>query len=373
VNVAGLLKRRRANRCTLLMLAVVLFDAPIATADSQPPSVKELQQKIEKRDAVITDLMRRVETLERKLVGASTADQTEKTMVQGAAGRANTAPTETTAPAEEEISRALERTLVREGALVLPRGSIELEPRFTYTYRGSDQLQIVTSNGQQVVAEQDTKRDRMESSFNVRLGLPWYSQIEVRIPYILDQEETVTATMFKRERQESGFGDIEVGLTKQLFWERGWRPDLLTFVNWKSKTGGSSIGSGFHSVQGGLTAVKRRDPLAFFGTLSYTGNLSDSLRGNSIDPGDAISFRFGTVFATSPDTSLRFAFEFSRAGKLESEGRKVPGSNTSVGLFELGLATIVYPQTLLDFRAAIGLTSDSPDFRLGISLPFRFR
>jgi hypothetical protein len=372
MNVAGSLERR-PSLLTLLTLGVAVIYPSIVTADSQPPSVEELQQKIEARDAAISYLMRRVETLERKLAGSSTADQTEKTTVQSAQPPANAAPAEATAPAEEEISRALERTLVREGALVLPRGSIELEPRFTYTYRGLDRVQIITSNGQQVVAEQDTKRDLMDFSFAFRLGLPWYSQLDVRIPYVLDQEETATARRFEREREESGLGDVEVGLIKQLFWERGWRPDLLTFVNWKSKTGGSSIGSGFHSIQGGLTAVKRRDPLAFFGTLSYTGNLSDSLRGNRIDPGDAVGFRFGTVFATSPDTSLRFGFEFSRAGKLESRGEKIPGSNSSLGLFELGLATIVYPRTLFDFRAAIGLTSDSPDFRLGVSLPFRLR
>jgi hypothetical protein len=371
VNVAGSLKCRPTTLLILVIFGVALIHAPAVAADSQASSVEELQQRIEERDAAIADLLRRVQTLERKLAGSSTPDQTEKPAVQAAP--APTAPADPTAPAEEEISRALERTLVREGALVLPRGSIELEPRFTYTYRGLDRVQIITSNGQQVVAEQDTKRDLMDFSFAFRLGLPWYSQLDVRIPYVLDQEETATARRFEREREESGLGDVEVGLIKQLFWERGWRPDLLTFVNWKSKTGGSSIGSGFHSIQGGLTAVKRRDPLAFFGTLSYTGNLSDSLRGNRIDPGDAVGFRFGTVFATSPDTSLRFGFEFSRAGKLESRGEKIPGSNSSLGLFELGLATIVYPRTLFDFRAAIGLTSDSPDFRLGVSLPFRLR
>jgi hypothetical protein len=335
-------------------------------ADSQPPSVEELQQQIAKRDETIIGLERRVTALERTITALKPADQAEKTTKDAKA------PSIEPDPVDEEISRALERTLVREGALVLPRGSIELEPGLTYTYRGSDQLQIVTSNGQQVVAKQDTTDDRIDFSLNFRLGLPWSSQLDVRVPYVLDQEETVTAKIPKRDA-ESGLGDIEVGLTKHLFGERGWIPDLLASVNWKSKTGGSSIGSGFHSVQGGVTAVKRRDPLAFFGTLSYTGHLPDTAAGRRINPGDAVGLRIGTVLATSPDTSLRFAFELSRAGKSELERKKIPGSDTTLGLLELGLATVVYPRTLMDFRAAIGLTSDSPDFRLGVSFPFRIR
>jgi hypothetical protein len=350
---------------TLFVLSITVIHAATVNA----ASVEDLQKQVEARDAVIADLVRRVETLERKGAASNPAD--EKTITQTAQASTSTAPAETSAPAEEEISRALERTLVREGALVLPAGSVELEPRFIYTYRGSDQLQIITSNGQQVVAEQDVKRDRMDNSFNFRLGLPWYSQADIRVPYALKREETATARISKREREESGLGDVEFGLTKHLLSERGWMPDLLANLNWKTKTGGSSTGTGFHSVQGGITAVKRRDPLALFGTLSYTGNLSDTVAGNRINPGDAIGLRVGTVFATSPDTSLRFAFEFSRAGNLEFERKKIPGSNTSIGLFEVGLATIVYPRTLLDFRGAIGLTPDSPDFRVGVSFPFR--
>jgi hypothetical protein len=191
----------------------------------------------------------------------------------------------------------------------------------------------------------------------------------VAVPYSFIQEEGTTASSSKRRR--SGLGDLQLGWTKQLLSERGWLPDLLTTITWKSKTGGGDIGSGFHAIQTGLTAVKRRDPLAFFGSVAHSWNLARSQRGNDIDEGNTIGLRLGTLLATSPDTSLRIALEVSRSGRDELNGLKISGSNQMAALLEFGIATIVLPRTLLDVRAGIGLTSDSPDFRFGVSLPVR--
>jgi hypothetical protein len=227
----------------------------------------------------------------------------------------------------------------------------------------------VTLNGQQVVARQDVKRDTSDFSLNLRMGLPWTSQLDVRLPYIFDWLETVTAGSERNKRKRSGLGDIELGWTKQVISERGWLPDLLTGLNWKSKTGETDLGSGFHGIEAGVTAVKRRDPLAFFGTVSHNWSLSSRQAGNDVDLGDTVGLRLGTILATSPDTSLRFALEMNRSARAKINSQKIAGSDSVIGLFEFGLATIVLPRTLLDFTAAVGLTSDSPDFTLGVSLP----
>jgi hypothetical protein len=340
----------------LFSVSVYNFVSPEAASHAQ--SIEELQQQIGKRDAIILDLLERVEALEARLPQAVAADQRVKETGQPT-GRSDDAP-----PGDEETSRALERTLVREGGLVLSPGSIEVEPRYTYTYRSSDALRLVNVNGEEVVAQQDFKHDTSDVSLNLRMGLPWTSQLDVRLPYIFDWQETVTAASERRRR--SGWGDIELGLTKQLIQERGWIPDVLTAVNWKSKTGESDIGTGFHEIQGALTAVKRRDPLAFFGTISHAWSFSR----NDVDLGNTVGLRFGTILATSPDTSLRFTLEMNRSARTKIDNSKISGSDTVDSLFEFGLATIVFPRTLLDLTAGIGLTSDSPDFRLGVSLPF---
>lgn len=356
----------RINRATLIIVlfGVTVYYFVCLGAESHAQSVEELQQQIAKRDAMILDLVGRVEALEARLPQGAAADQRAKQTGQP------TAPSDSTPPGNEETSRALERTLVREGGLVLPPASIEIEPGYTYTYRGSDGLQVVSVNGQQVIAQQDVKRDTSDLSLNLRVGLPWTSQLDFRLPYTIDWQETATAASERHKRKRSGLGDIELGWTKQLIGERGWLPDLLTAVNWKSKTGETEIGSGFHGIEAGVTAVKRRDPLAFFGTISHNWSLSGKQAENDVDLGNTIGLRFGTILATSPDTSLRFVLEMNRSGRAEINGRKIPGSDSVVGLFEFGLASIVLPRTLLDVTAGIGLTSDSPDFRLGVSLPF---
>jgi hypothetical protein len=347
----------------IMLFGVTAHCFIVLETESHAQSVEELQQQIAKRDAMILDLVGRVEALEARLPQVGAADQRTKET------RQPTGPEDVSRPGDEETSRALERTLVREGGLVLPAASIEIEPRYFYTYRGSDALQVVTLNGQQVVAQEDVQHDISESSLNLRIGLPWTSQLDFRLPFIVDWLDTATAASERNKRKRSGLGDIELGWTKQLFSERGWLPDLLTVLNWKSKTGESDVGSGFHGIEAGLTAVKRRDPLAFFGTLSHNWSLSGKQAGNDVDLGNTVRLRLGTILATSPDTSLRFALELDRSTRTEINSRKIPGSDSVISLFEFGLATIVLPRTLLDFTVGLGLTSDSPDFTLGVSLP----
>ena len=66
-------------------------------------------------------------------------------------------------PPVEELDRALEQTLVSQGALVLPRGTYEITPEFSWAH-----WDTVTN-------------PRLENSYSAglgfRMGLPWRSQI----------------------------------------------------------------------------------------------------------------------------------------------------------------------------------------------------
>jgi hypothetical protein len=351
------------GRASLIAIAAgITFYQLVADLHAQSP--EDVQKPEAVNNAVILDLGRRIEVLEAKLAQATAADQKAKQTAE---------PTRLsggTLPGDEETSRALERTLVREGGLLLSPGGFEVEPRYSYTYHSSDGLQIVNVNGQEIIAQQEVKRDRQDFSLNLRLGLPWRSQLDFRLPYVLDRQEIAMAAS-DRKRHHSGLADTELGWTKQLYREQGWIPDLLTGVNWKNNNADRDIGDGFHGIQAGLTAVKRRDPLAFFGTISHNWSLSGKQAGSDVDLGNTIGFKSGTILATSPDTALRFALEVNRSGRAEVNRKKISGSNTAVGLFEFGVASIVLPRTLIDLRAGIGLTSESPDFRFDVSLPLR--
>ena len=345
----------------VIIAAGMLYPSDSPGAASEKATIEELQQEINKRDGTILELTRRVEALEQKL-------STTGPIGQPATGADGTKPTQADT-AEEETSRALERTLVRERAIVLPAWSIEIEPRYTYTYRATEGLRLTTAEGQPIIVQRPLQRDTSALTYELRLGLPGSSQFDFAVPYTFIRQESAASE--SRKRRHSGLGDLQLGWTKQLLQERGWWPDLLAVATWDSKTGGQQLGTGFNEVAAGMTAVKRRDPLAFFGTVSHIWSLSGRQGGNDFDAGNRLGFRLGAILATSPDSSLRFAFELSRAGKTEVNRRKINGSDVTVALLEIGASTTILRRTLLDVRAGVGLTTDSPDFRLGISLPVR--
>ena len=72
------------------------------------------------------------------------------------------------APEDDDLDRALERTLVREGALVLPPWTYELTPQFSYTHWNKIQ--------------DPTVRNSYSAALTFRMGLPWNSQISATLP-----------------------------------------------------------------------------------------------------------------------------------------------------------------------------------------------
>lgn len=351
-------------RLVLGLLAVALAGGALAQTDS--------------RDALIDELKRRIDLLERRL------DEKPPARPAPAATPPVAAPKPAPEPGaseqggrEDEGARALERTLVRTGGLVLPQGTYEVEPRLQYSYRGSQGLNIVSIGGAGQVAEQDISGNHLEASLAFRAGLPWAMQADIRVPYVWTHEDRATLGAVRDSERISGLGDIEVGLAKQLMDERGRRPALLGSLNWKSTTGEHELGrlspgSGFPQLQAAVTAVKREDPLVFFGAASYTWIFERKRGGAEVDPGDAVGLKVGSLLAASPETSLRVAFDLTRSGRSRIAGASVPGSDATTAVLELGLGTLLSARTLLDVELGIGVTPDAPDFRVRLALPIRF-
>jgi hypothetical protein len=208
--------------------------------------------------------------------------------------------------------------------------------------------------------------------------LPWSSQAEIRLPYVRDDARNAASALDINEREHhSGRGDPELQITKQLVSERSGVPAVLGSVNWRFaggdfRPGRVSAGTGFPSVQAGLTVVKRDDPLVLFGGVSYTWFRARSYDNLHIEPGQGFGLRFGTMLAASPHTSLRAALDLTRHREAKLNGRYLPGSESVSGVLELGLATLLDRRTLLDFTVGFGITPDAPDLRIGLSLPIKF-
>lgn len=358
---------RRAVPPLAALLGPVLMGHPADAAPAEADT-RELVRRIEERDAVIAALLRRVEALEKRPPSGSGEPRAAEDRSPPLVPPPPAAPQAGgEAAPDAAVTSALERSLVQEGGLLLPRGAFEIEPQAAYVFRGNRGLDIATLNGVDRVARQDSRNDRIETALNLRFGLPWRLQGEARLPYVHDRTEVALAGLTD-ERSDFGFGNPEFGLSRQLAHERGVLPDLLGFVRWRTGYGDDDVARDDDGLTAGLTAVKTQDPLVWVGTGSYTANLET----NDVDRGDSVDFSVGSILAVGPRTSLRFFLNLGFTGKTEVEGDMAPGSDEVAGSLEIGTSAVVTPSTLLSVAADVGVTDDAPDLQLVVSLPVRF-
>lgn len=467
----------KGNRQSFILLVVffgfIIETASPTRAESTQPTTDQLYKKLKQRDALIFDLQKRVEQLEKRHIatqadtqilftvqagdslrkiaekvygdarkwplifnanrnqlsnpdalkngmkliipsvsfhfaveqhnaeqsgqGESTKHATEKQVAdQGAhaerqstqAGQSRGAPATHTeskaAPGQFEVDeaaaeRALERTLVLQGALLLDFGELELEPGIVYARSENDVAFRATAfdqfgNPVPFGARQKTRRDIITSSFSMRAGLPFNAQLEFSVPYqyvdgsrFVDLPNTIPE---EENFSDTGLGDISIGLAKTFLREGSWWPDIIGRVIWDSDTGENDVGgisNGFHEISGSLTFLKRQDPLAFIGSAGYQRVFEK----DGFKSGDQFDFSIGVSLAASPETSLSFLISQSFVDEIEINNRKIPGSDQHLGILSIGASSILGHSLFLNLTAGIGLSDDAPDYSVGLSLTKR--
>lgn len=369
-----------------LRLSLAAFALTLCTAGAQAQGthVQELERNLQERDKVISELLERVEALERRAGVRRHATDAAKApgqdVVPGAErnlrGTSERAPG-TVVVEEGAAERALERSLTREGALLLPPGVLEVEPSFTFARREDAAPRFITSSGVLFAGETKRNANSQTADLALRLGLPWDSQLEIGLPYRWRQVQSVTSVGFtptdSSSQSATGSGDVRVGLAKTLLREGLWRPDLVGRITWDTATGdkldnGVSLGGGFYELRGSLTAIKRQDPVAFVGGLSY----QHSFERDQVRPGQTISANFGSFIALSPETSLQLLLSGAYQKETEFFGHKIGGSDQTIGTLVVGGSTLLARGTLLNLSVGIGLTKDADDLSITLSLPIRF-
>ena len=277
---------------------------------------------------------------------------------------------------EEAAERALERTLVVQGALLLPFGLAEIQPSFSYSRSEIDDLSLAIQEGTPLLVERDLRRNAFTGDLFIRFGLPLESQVEFGMPYrYIDSKEITDINLIGRNEvssDSSGFGDFRLGLAKALLHEGLYWPNLIGRLTWDTDTGKTNtsnpLGSGFNELSGSLTATKRQDPLVFIGSLSYT----TSFENNRIKPGDELGFSVGALLAASPETSLRLIINQSFVDKIEVDGRPIAGTDQVIASLGFGASSIIGHGKFLDFSATTGLTEQAPAYSIGVTLVIRF-
>ena len=401
-----------ARSITLLaLLGSALPGSMAAHAQTSESTIEQLQKQVRQRDSIIQSLVRRVEKLERQVgTGASAtanpvagptrsvarsqagvqpptptvatlepapAAAGPKTSPASSTGAtqqaADTNPPATNPPAPgqfdvsaEAAERALERTLVATGNLLVPKGFAEVQPLFSYTRRELPTQVFFNVN-----------RNELSWALDMRFGLPWESQFEIVLPYNLSQQQ-VTDIRFAPPQQllnswGNSFGDLTVGLAKTFVHESGWIPDLLARVNYEIPTGPENsnrvpLPSRRSLLAFSVTATKRQDPLVFVATGGYT----KSYQKGQINLGDQVNFLTGVFLATSPETSLRAVLQNNFVQDVRLNDITFRGSDTVQSILTFGASSILGRGILVDLQAGIGLTNSAPKYTVILSGTYRF-
>ena len=363
---------------------------------------QQLQQEVRERDAMIRNLLERVQELEKTVNGgwssskASAADPVNVALSNNSAAAASPAP-DGYNEEDQKARAALDRALIQRGGLLLRSGTVEIDTSASYYNASSDSISIEGFSILPVLVVGDivsnrVRREAAVSTLTARMGLPWNFQLDVRTPYGYETVRTVTADNRETSPHALGLGDMQVGLTRQITREHGGIPDLLASVNFKTKTGKDpfnlgnneiALGSGFYGIQGRITAVKSSDPMIFFGSLSYAYNIpagklvaDPNNAGHQIlahfEPGDTSAFQMGSILAVNPETSLTVAWDQSFTRGTDVDGLRIPGSYLVGGTFRLGASYIYAPGKNVDLNFGIGLTRDVPNLQFTIGFPVRF-
>ncbi len=274
---------------------------------------------------------------------------------------------------------ALNRVLVEGGGLLLPPWTVELQPEGRYSYKGANGLLITQQNGQNSVMAHSADITKYEAAITGRMGLPWHSQVELRVPYTHVSEESSVGASNSDSSSSHGLGDIEVGLSHQLLRESGWIPDMIGEIRYRAPTGDDNfgndalpVGSGFHGVTGRVTFVKSLDPVVFLGSAGYTANFEDTKEGFKIDPGDSLELGINAILAAGPRVSLRTGFGLAFTSEAKVDGDKVSGSDRTEGVLNVGGAVVLPGKNLLDLGVGVGVTEDAPDVAVRLALTHRF-
>lgn len=302
-------------------------------------SVEELQAQLDAQIRINELLKQRIRTLE-----------SEAQVVAVAALPAITASAPARAADDPEEDRALERALVREGIAVLPPGSYEIAPSIGWSHSASD-------------------FDTYSASVDGRMGLQGGWMIGAGIPLL--SRNTPSGS-------NSGPGDASFAVWKEIWAQDGTWPSLVANLRYTVPTGEDftetdiPLGSGFHRLRGGLSMSKSIDPIAFYGGLFYTHTFERNVDGSDLRYGAAYGANVGASLAVTPEISLSTGVSVSFNEERESNGVKIPGSDSTVASVNLGAGILLNKDLFLNISGAFGVTDESPDFSVGVSLPMRF-
>ena len=358
------------------------------------------------------------------------ANPSAQSIAQATPAADQTAPERPVGRAPEQSLRPPEVAQIFDQPGVLtPQGTFVLEPSLQFGYSSSNRLALV---GYTVIPAiliglidvRQVKTSTGTLTLTGRYGLTNRFELEARVPYVYSNSDTVSREIFTGSAIDSvfnsdgkGLGDVELTGRYQL--NRG-GPDKPFYVGWlryKSRTGtdpfevvtdcvtrcvanatGTGLplelptGSGFASLQPGVTWLYPSDPVVFFGSFSYLHNFKREdvsrtvLTGSAaplaetttefigdVEAGDIWGFNLGMGLALNEKAAISIGYDASFVGKTQQNGGDAPGAvRVTLGTLLLGASYRFDERYTLNVALGVGVTRDTPDVTLTARVPITF-
>ncbi|SET56544.1 Putative MetA-pathway of phenol degradation [Marinobacter segnicrescens] len=296
--------------------------------------------------------------------------------------------------------------------IVTSPGRITIEPSVSYAHSNST---VVAVEGYTVIPAllvgliniSEVQRDIFTGALAMKYGFSSRFEAGIRVPYLIINEDLREREVFQgtpldtiRESSGDGLGDVEVSARYQINdGLDGW-PYLIGSLRVKAPTGegpydvGQRIiydsnnnpigvelrerptGSGFWSIEPGISFIYPTDPAVLFGNLSYVWTMEEDegeRNGGTIDPGDVIRFGFGMGFAFNERTSFSLGYDHSIIGEtdyeLDNSLFDTRFEQVHVGSLTFGLSQRLTRDTSLSMAVSVGVTDNAPNAEITLRLP----
>jgi hypothetical protein len=311
--------------------------------------------------------------------------------------------------------------IFQQPGVLTPKGKIVVEPAYQFGYSTADRVALVgyTIIPAILIGLIDVRqvRDTTQTAILTgRYGITNRLELEVRVPYVNTHDDTVSRPVLTGSAEDNvfsssgkGLGDIEATARYQINDGGADRAYYIGWFRFKSRTGtdpfqvvtdcvtrcvenltGTGLplqqptGTGFYTLQPGLTWLFPSDPVVFFGNLSYLYNvprhnvydhilLAGTQYLGTVKMGNEADISVGMGMALNDKASLSIGYDQTFVGTTYESGQKLPGSTKVwLGSLLIGGSYRFNEKRTLNFTLGVGVTRDTPDATVTIRMPMTY-
>ena len=264
-----------------------------------------------------------------------------------------------------------------------------------YSYIGTESIDVGldTTGAIDLFKIENTRSHTITNSFSIDYGLMDNLTLSGTFPFV---------SKFTQSNEFGGIanalGDVSFGARYQPFAQTPGGPTFTFTGNLGLPTGRSpfrtvsgsnlSTGSGYTTGTLGMNASQVLDPVALFASINLTASpgvshLHQKHTGDTfltaVHPGKSIGWGAGFTYALSYNVSTSVSFQetVTTASTIDyldasNVAKSRPTTQQTAAILNFGLGLRLSPKTTVNLSAGIGLTTDSPDFSLGLDVPLTF-